>query len=105
MPTARRGPVASDYCDDCWLDEFNWTPDTIPNGPADTATFDVSNVTGIGVYDDVEVNGIVFTPGASAFTIYIANGEGGGDETDLIISGVGITNNSPITQNLMALSG
>ena len=23
-----------------WLDEFNWTPDTIPNGPADTATFE-----------------------------------------------------------------
>ena len=28
-------------CGICWIDELNWTPDTIPNGPADTATFDV----------------------------------------------------------------
>ena len=29
------------------LEPENWTPETVPNGPADTATFDVSNVTAL----------------------------------------------------------
>ena len=59
------------FCRSCWHSgaEKNWTPATVPNGPADTATFDVSNVTGIGVDgNDIEVNGIVFNAGASAET-------------------------------------
>src|SRR5450432_1423925 len=54
-----------------WDTATNWTPATIPNGPADTATFDVSNITVIYLaYDiDQQVNGIVFNPGASGFTI------------------------------------
>ena len=79
---------------------FNWTPATTPNGPADTATFDVSNVTSVGVdFDPIEVNGIVFNPGASAFTISVlAPTE---VVVSLTISGVGITNNSGITQNFV----
>ena len=81
-----------------WNTATNWTPATIPNGPDDIATFGVSNVTGISndTLHDIEVNGIVFTPGASAFTITF------GDSSffeDYRISGVGITNNSGITQN------
>ena len=46
----------------------------MPNGPADTATFDVSNVTAVEVgYEDInlEVNGIVFNAGANPFTLIV----------------------------------
>ena len=32
-----------------WNTATNWTPATVPNGPTDTATFGVSNITGISV--------------------------------------------------------
>jgi len=54
-------------------------------GPNDTATFDVSNTTNINV-SGIEVNSITFTPGASAYTLTIR-------DSDMTISGVGITNN------------
>lgn len=54
---------------DRWTTTGNWTPSTVPNSPADTATFDVSSVTKITVPSDVEVASIVFNPGASPFTI------------------------------------
>lgn len=82
-----------------WYNPTNWSPATVPNGPADTATFGVSNVTGVGQYDGGEVNGIVFKPGASAFTITV---EGFASYPILLtISGVGITNNSEITQSFV----
>jgi autotransporter-associated beta strand protein len=93
----------------CWDGVYcqtNWTPASAPNGPEDTATFDVSNTTNIIVDDQnqfvIEVNGIVFNAGASAFTID-APGSGSLDFT-LTISGVGITNNSGITQNFVTNS-
>src|SRR5438552_16133347 len=33
-----------------WYIADNWTPPTVPNGPGHTATFDVSNTTGIGAF-------------------------------------------------------
>src|SRR5207249_4104647 len=60
-------PVSGD-----WNDPLNWTPNTVPNGPLDTATFDVSNITDISLSDAVEVEGIVFN-GASPFTITCTN--------------------------------
>jgi hypothetical protein len=78
-----------------WNTAANWTPVTVPNGPNDTATFDVSNITGISVGASiVEVNGIVFDPGASAYTI--------ANNRFFSISGVGITNNSGNLQNFSA---
>jgi autotransporter-associated beta strand protein len=79
-----------------WNTAANWTPATVPNGPADTATFDVSNTTGVSLLlANVEVNSIIFNPGASAFTI-----------TNMLststFSGVGITNNSASIQNFKA---
>src|SRR5439155_16275992 len=68
----------------------------VPNGPSDTATFALSNTTGVSLSADTEVNGIVFNPGASAFTIATSPG------FQLTISGVGITNNSGIAQNFVA---
>src|SRR6266513_1979400 len=70
-----------------WNTAANWTPATVPNGPTDTATFALSNVTSISVSVLTTVNGIAFSSGASAFTI---------KPMDLEISGAGITNNSSI---------
>src|SRR5207249_11292203 len=69
-------------------------PRTVPSGPGDTATFASSNITAVDLaqFGDIEVNGIVFKPGASAFTI-------SNEIPNLIISGVGIMNNSGIVQN------
>jgi autotransporter-associated beta strand protein len=86
--------------DGVWNTATNWTPPTVPNGPADTATFGVSNTTDIenNSTGDIEVNGIVFNAGASAFTIAFGNASFFHAFTT---SGVGITNNSGITQNFV----
>src|SRR5256885_14523964 len=53
-----------------WNAGANWKPKTIPNGPDDIATFPVSATTDVSLTaDETEVDGIVFTSGASAFTI------------------------------------
>jgi hypothetical protein len=53
-----------------WENTSNWTPATIPNGPADVATFGSSTITFIDIYDfnilPIELKGIVFTPGGAA---------------------------------------
>jgi autotransporter-associated beta strand protein len=87
--TWKKSPATND-----WQTAANWTPRTVPNGPLDTATFASSNQTGVDLaqFGDIEVNGIVFKPGASGFTIST-------ELPNLIISGVGITNNSGIVQN------
>jgi autotransporter-associated beta strand protein len=79
-----------------WNTATNWTPATVPNGPTDAATFDVSNTTAISfrAFFLTEVNEIVFNAGASAFTF-------NGYSSYLTLSGVGITNNSGITQNFV----
>ena len=75
----------------------NWTPVTVPNGPSDTATFASSSVTAVLLSAGVEVNGIVFNPGAGAFTI---NNNPG---VALTISGTGVTNSSGVLQNFVNL--
>src|SRR5207248_11669227 len=57
-----------------WNSAHNWSPMTVPIGPADTATFGSSSITAISLSADndmnvAELNGIVFKPGASAYTI------------------------------------
>ena len=86
-----------------WNTATNWTPETVPNGPNDTATFGVSNITAVstGFTASLEVNGIVFDPGASAFTVVVDTGFG----LNLTIGGVGITNNSGIAQNFFSDGG
>lgn len=56
---------------DDWNTAANWTPETVPNSPEDTATFGVSNVTNVSTSQPTEVKGIVFPAGASAFTITV----------------------------------
>src|SRR5215217_3127006 len=54
-----------------WQDAANWTPATVPNGPADVATFGSTDqlVPFAILTANTEVNGIVFNPGAPAWTI------------------------------------
>ena len=78
-----------------WNTATNWLPTTVPNGPSDTATFAFSNVTDVSLSAITEVNGVVFNPDASAFTITNT------PTFPLTISGVGITNNSGITQHFV----
>src|SRR5213082_745795 len=61
-----------------WNTAQNWTPATIPSSETDVATFAVSNTTNItcgdapgGAGTNTIVGDIVFTDGASAYTITI----------------------------------
>ena len=94
--TWKQSPASGD-----WFTATNWKQRSIPNGPGDTATFASSNQTSIDIVFDTEVNGIVFKPGASAFTIatnpFVT--------PELIISGLGITNDSGIVQNFVVNPG
>ena len=78
-----------------WNTAANWTPNTVPDGPDDIATFEVSNQTDVTISASTEVNELVFSPGASAFTITVTKG------FPFTISGTGITNNSGIAQNFV----
>src|SRR5262249_39743214 len=85
--------------DNNWSNPANWTPATVPNGPNDVATFGVSSITDVSITASIEVNSILFSPGASAFTITAGPANGA---ATLTISGAGITNDSGITQNFVS---
>ena len=78
-----------------WNTVVNWTPPTVPNGPADVATFATSVVTDLSTSAGVQVDGITFNPGAEAFTITNEPG------LVLTISGTGVINNSGVPQNFI----
>ena len=84
-------PINSD-----WNRAANWTPNTVPNGPADVATFSLSDTTGVTLSaDSTEVAEIVFDSAAtSSFNITVGAGK------TFTISGAGVANNSGLTQNL-----
>ena len=82
-----------------WDAAANWTPATVPNGPADIATFDFSKTTDVSVSEDTEVNGITFTSAArNAYAITAT-------QFTVTISGVGIINNSRTTQHFVSNGG
>src|SRR5262245_16029549 len=84
-------PISGD-----WNTAANWTPNEIPNGPADTATFGLSNTTDVSISANTEVNGITFTSAATnPYAITASPG------LTLTIRGVGIANNSGVTQNFV----
>jgi hypothetical protein len=90
-------PISSD-----WNTAANWTPMTVPNGPADTATFALSNTTSVSISANTRVEGITFTPAATnSYTITAGPFL---TPTLLQISGTGITNNSGTTQNFVTAS-
>src|SRR5213080_3431745 len=72
--TWKQNPVSND-----WNTAQNWTPETIPNTEADTATFGRSTIVdvSIGEWSDgsgntvTRVGELVFAEGASAYTITV----------------------------------
>ena len=84
-------PVSSD-----WNTAANWTPNTIPNGPSDGATFAVSNTTALSLSAATEVGTTSYSAGASAFTTTVPG------TISLTLSGSGVTNNSGVRQNFIA---
>ncbi len=83
--------------DNYWHEAANWSPQTVPDSPSDTATFATSSTTFIYLDDSVALDGITFSPGASAFTIPVQFAD-----ISLSFYGAGITNNSGIVQNFYA---
>src|SRR5262245_38774993 len=75
-----------------WNTAANWTPQTVPNGPSDTATFGLSNAAALSLSSSTEVNGIVFGSGANGFTISITL------NNIFTLTGFGLTNDSGWTQ-------
>jgi autotransporter-associated beta strand protein len=81
-------PVSGD-----WNDPANWTPNTVPNGPDDIATFGFSSITTISIGSFIELHSLVIDPGASAFTFNVLS------SSLLTFTGTGIVNNSGQVQN------
>ena len=79
-------PISGD-----WNTAENWTPNGVPNGPADIATFGLSNTTDVSISEDTEVNSIIFTPAATNPYFITVNAG-----LTLTVSGVGIMNNSGV---------
>ncbi|MEO6872890.1 MAG: hypothetical protein ABI233_11815 [Chthoniobacterales bacterium] len=83
-----------------WNTAANWTPPTIPDGSDDVATFETPNLTNVSL-SQAEVESVVFTAGADAFTIRCTTGS---PDQGLTISGAGVINNSGTTQNFAVTS-
>ena len=82
-----------------WNTATNWTPNTVPNGPNDVATFATSSQREVGITSAIEVDSIVFEQGASSFTL--VKGPGELEDYLLTVSGAGIVNNSGAMQNFV----
>lgn len=82
-----------------WNTSSNWTPNTVPNGPLDVATFATSTRTDVFFSQVTEIDSIIFNPGASKFTINNAPFH------EVTISGAGVINNSGVMQTIVSDSG
>src|SRR5436305_46187 len=80
-----------------WNTPGNWTPATVPDGPADIATFDFSNRRSVTLSASAEVSSLVFNPGAAAYLISPKPGN------VLTISNTAITNNSGQLQSFATM--
>lgn len=85
-----------------WNLANNWSPQAIPNGPSDTATFVTSFTPNISISSNIEVEGIVFGSNGitqpTAFTITVT------PPGQLYID-QSFTNDSGRTQNFVARGG
>ncbi|MBA3962079.1 MAG: hypothetical protein H0X40_09280 [Chthoniobacterales bacterium] len=84
-----------------WNTAANWLPATVPNDPADVATFDVTRVAHLSLSASVQVDSLVFNPGATGYTIILGTSP---TSITLTIGGAGIVNNSGIVQNFVVNS-
>jgi autotransporter-associated beta strand protein len=92
--TWNMNPAGSD-----WNTATNWMPTTVPNGPSDIATFATSTGKKVSFSQETEIDSIIFSPGASAFTISNAPFH------PVTISGAGVINNSGQLQKINADAG
>jgi autotransporter-associated beta strand protein len=81
-----------------WNDDFNWTPAMAPIHAGDTATFNFSTTTSLFFFSEVTIDSMTFNAGASAFTIDTSG-------SSLSFAGVGIVNNSGVTQTIKNEAG
>jgi autotransporter-associated beta strand protein len=77
-----------------WNSAPNWSPMTVPKGPADIATFGSSSINHVSMSADTDVSEIVFNSVPHPTSFFIVPSPA----TTLTVSGVGITNNSGVTQ-------
>jgi hypothetical protein len=49
-----------------WNNPRNWTPQTVPNSPDDTATFDLTNVVTPVIHSDIHLDTLLLTEDAPA---------------------------------------
>jgi hypothetical protein len=83
-----------------WNRAGNWTPQTTPNSPSDTATFATSSTTSVFLSANTAVDGIVFDSGGDSFVFTVAPPSNSGLLT-LEFDGFGVTNNSGLPQNFI----
>ena len=83
--------------DNDWDTAANWTPNTIPDGSDDDATFNLSGTTDVVVTATDLVRTLIFAPGADPFTITVNP-----RRTLTLLDG--IANESGINQTLVALA-
>jgi hypothetical protein len=80
-------PISND-----WNTAANWTPATVPNGPADIATFSTSARSTVSLANvQIEVASLIFDTVATNYTIIVGGGTGFGE---LTIGDASIVNNS-----------
>ena len=79
-----------------WNAPNNWTQATVPNGTADIATFQTSNIAAISISANTTVDGILFSAGAATGYTITAT-----PTFTLTINGAGISNNSGLGQNFV----
>ena len=99
MVLAESGTWLNDPTSADWNTAVNWSSGTVPDGASDTASFDLSNQTGVSLSAPVTVEGVVFNPGASGFTITCPAGQ------SLSVEGSGVDNQSNVPQTLSASGG
>jgi autotransporter-associated beta strand protein len=89
---------SSDGSENLWGSLSDWTPQVIPNGPEDIATFANSSTTYVDfdIFNDptITLDSIHFVSGADAFTI--AN-----YSASMFFEGVGVINDSGVTQSFI----
>lgn len=69
----------------------------VPNGVNDVATFGSSTTTSLTINTNADLQGIIFSPGAAAYSLTIENG---GLDFRGALDGFGIENNSSQTQTI-----
>ena len=81
-----------------WHTATNWSPQAVPDGATDTATFGTTSKTAISISDAndtlTDLAGITFNAGASAYTFTLPQGN------YLYFEGAGVINNSGVTQTI-----